>query len=351
MENDSSGSRISPSSSTISWYDIPLSGEDVLAGLSLIILGIFFMILYFVVARAMFRHDREVIGFRFLFSTAISDMLLLVNYSIWPGITILVKSEIITPAMRHWFQMYMDWVWFSMCYHYMIVAWSRFAAIRSPLSFRSQSRRASYLLCGACYFIALIQVLCTHFQPWYVTFYYEPSAYGMLSEDFNKYMTEGQSIMFLSFHILMVIIPFYFYVRAIILLLQHRQNSMNGQSGLDSSVESRLIIPCICNTFVFIVGQVVITIGTGEGRWATYMVLLLFSANSAVNPVLLLLFSPTIRRKVMEQLHGSHLSKLRKYTPAPLLRETPRSLAEMGGRREDSLQPSSESDIRGPASC
>lgn len=31
------------------------------------------------------------------------------------------------------------------------------------------------------------QVLLTHFQSWYVTFYYEPAAYGMLSEDFFKY--------------------------------------------------------------------------------------------------------------------------------------------------------------------
>ncbi|CAJ0573614.1 unnamed protein product, partial [Mesorhabditis spiculigera] len=265
----------------------------------------------------------EVVGFRFLFSSSVADILLLVNYSLWPGITILCKSEIIAPWMRHWFQMYMDWVWFSMCYHYMIVAWSRFAAIRSPLTFRAQPRVFSYGLCGACYVLSLIQVLCTHFQPWYVTFYYEPAAYGMLSEDFEKYMRDGQSLMFLTFHTLMVIIPFYFYVRAIYLLLQHRQNSMGGQSVLDSSVESRLIIPCICNTVVFIVGQVVITMGTGEGKWATYMVLLLFSANSAVNPVLLLAFSATIRRRMLAQLGAEGLEKLRKYTPAPLLRDFP----------------------------
>ena len=71
-----------------------------------------------------------------------------------------------------------------MGYHYCLVAWSRFAAIRFAHSFRVQSRRVSYLLCSGCYVLALIQVLCTHFQPWYVVFYYEPSAYGMLAEDF-----------------------------------------------------------------------------------------------------------------------------------------------------------------------
>lgn len=57
----------------------------------------------------------------------------------------------------------------------------------------------------------------------------------------------------------------------------------------------RLIIPCICNSIVFIVGQVVITMGTGEGKWATWTVMFLFSMNSAVNPLLLLMFSSTIR--------------------------------------------------------
>lgn len=56
-----------------------------------------------------------------------------------------------------------------------------------------------------------LQVLSTHFQSWYVTFYYEPYSYGMLAENFDKYINNGQSLFFLTFHSLMVIVPIMFY--------------------------------------------------------------------------------------------------------------------------------------------
>lgn len=288
------------------WYDAPLSAEDALAGCTLILFAAVFVPLYGIVAVIMLRNDKDIVGFRFLFSAAIADVLLLINYGAWPGATILFKSEIILKWMRPWLQMYLDWAWFSMCYHYSLIAWSRFAAIKYPHSFRSQSRTTSYMLCLSCYVFAAIQVLLTHFRPWYVTFYYEPAAYGMLSEDFFKYLTEGQSLMFFTFHLLMVLIPIVFYTYAIALLIQHRRSAKrNGQRTFTSSqhhVESRLIIPCVFNSVVFIVGQVVITVGTGEGKWATWTVMVLFSFNSAVNPILYLFFSGVIRKRILEML-------------------------------------------------
>uniref|UniRef100_A0A914PGA2 G-protein coupled receptors family 1 profile domain-containing protein n=1 Tax=Panagrolaimus davidi TaxID=227884 RepID=A0A914PGA2_9BILA len=284
------------------WYNEPLSLEDILAGGLLLIFGLIFMPLCIIVSYVMYKNDKDIIGFRFLFSASIADILLLFNYSIWPGIIILCKNEIIPIEARPWIQMYLDFAWFSMCYHYMVIAWSRFAAIKFPNYFRIQSRKWSYSLCGGCYIVAFIQVLLTHFQPWYVTFYYDPANYGMLSEDFYKYLTQGQSFFFFTFHLLMMIIPIGFYSFAIALLFKHRNSSaiLQQQQKPNSStshanVEARLIIPCIFNSVVFIIGQVVITIGTGEGKWATWMVMLLFSCNSAVNPVLLLLFSAIIR--------------------------------------------------------
>uniref|UniRef100_A0A0N5C3M0 7TM_GPCR_Srx domain-containing protein n=1 Tax=Strongyloides papillosus TaxID=174720 RepID=A0A0N5C3M0_STREA len=305
---------------TLIWYSEPLHFDDIFAGSFLIIFGLFFIILYSLVSYVMFKSDKDVIGFRFLFSASIADILLLFNYSIWPGITILFKSEIISQNMRHWIQMYLDWVWFSMCYHYMVVAWSRFAAIRFPNTFRIQKRILSYSICLCCYIFAFIQVMLTHFQPWYVVFYFEPSHYGMLSEDFGKYLTEGQSFFFITFHILMVIIPIFFYTYGIILLLRHKhvtfferhkktfkhvkhyRNVIVNTNNNNSNVEARLIFPCLFNTIVFIIGQIVITLGTGEGKWATWTVLILFAANSAVNPILLIIFSTTIRQKIIKEL-------------------------------------------------
>uniref|UniRef100_A0AC35U1Q8 G_PROTEIN_RECEP_F1_2 domain-containing protein n=1 Tax=Rhabditophanes sp. KR3021 TaxID=114890 RepID=A0AC35U1Q8_9BILA len=306
---------------TLQWYMEPLKLDDFIAGFSLLFFGIFFILLYSMVAWVMFKSDKDIIGFRFLFSAAVADILLLFNYGIWGGLTILFKSEIISPGYRHWIQMYLDWVWFSMCYHYMVVSWSRFAAIRYPNTFRIQRRSVSYGICGCCYVLALVQVLCTHFQSWYVVFYFEPSQYGMLSEDFNKYLSEGQSLFFITFHILMVIIPIFFYSYAIVILLRHKQRSFfhlkrdsirevkcfkdmvtSTAAARHSNIEARLMIPCIFNTIMFIIGQVVITLGTGEGKWASFLVLVLFAANSAVNPILLITFSTTIRKKIIEQL-------------------------------------------------
>ncbi|KAI6223673.1 hypothetical protein M3Y99_01442300 [Aphelenchoides fujianensis] len=291
------------------WYSQPLSVDDVLAGGVLLVFGLASLGLYSLVAYIIFKNDQEIVGFRFLFSAAIADMLLLFNYAIWPSMTILFKSEILPKWTRHWIQFYLDWVWFAMVQHYLLIAWSRFAAIRWPASFRVQSRRLSYSLCFGVYVSALIQVCLTHWQPFYVLFYFEPSHYGMLCEDFEKYLNDGQSLFFATFHCIFVLLPTLFYVWALLLLLKHRRSGVLFQKtskaggvktkASQSRTETRLLVPCALNTIIFVIGQVVITIGTGEGKWATWTVLLLFTANSAVNPVLLLCFSTLIREKAM----------------------------------------------------
>uniref|UniRef100_A0A7E4V963 G protein-coupled receptor n=1 Tax=Panagrellus redivivus TaxID=6233 RepID=A0A7E4V963_PANRE len=308
-----------PNTSTIhaDWYNEPLGLDDILAGSLLIMFGATILPLYALVAYVMFKNDKDIIGFRYLFSASIADMMLMVNYALWPGITILLKSEVFPTYTRSAMQMYLDWAWFSMCYHYMVIAWSRFAAIRYPTSFRIQSRVWSYSICAGCYVAALVQVLCTHFQPWYVTFYYEPSHYGMLSEDFEKYLTRGQSFFFFSFHLLMMVIPIGFYSFAIILLFKHRNGVKSMSATSHSSVEARLIVPCIFNSVVFIIGQVVITIGTGEGKWATWTVMILFSCNAAVNPLLLILFSGIIRNKLLQVLNIRPQSLDSRYITVP----------------------------------
>ncbi|KIH55875.1 hypothetical protein ANCDUO_13958, partial [Ancylostoma duodenale] len=274
----------------------------------------------------------DIVGYRFLISAGFSDILLLFNYGVWPGLTILFKSEIIPVAARHWVQLYLDWAWFSMVWHYAIVGWSRWSAIRTPHSFRCQRRRASYALCGCCYIIALVElwrisasctvsgalknnqreasfaepsvpwahgreVLATHFQPWYVTFYYEPSSYGMLAEDFALYLSGGQSAMFLAYHLAAIIPPIIFYSWSLVLLVNRRRTAIKTNTHIHmghNHIESRLLLPCVINMIVFIAGQVVITMGTGEGKWAGCMVMLVFCTNSALNPILLLLCSETI---------------------------------------------------------
>ncbi|ETN75560.1 hypothetical protein NECAME_03750 [Necator americanus] len=245
---------------------------------------------------------QEVVGYRFLISAGFADVLLLFNYGVWPGLTILFKSEIIPKCARHWLQLYLDWAWFSMVWHYAVVGWSRWSAIRTPHTFRCQRRRYSYALCGCCYVVALVEVLATHFQPWYVTFYYEPSSYGMLAEDFALYLSGGQSAMFLTYHVAAIIPPIIFYTWSLVLLINRRRTAIKSHTHIhvaQSNIESRLLLPCVINMIVFIAGQIVITVGTGEGKWAGCMVMLVFCTNSALNPLLLLLCSESIRKQLL----------------------------------------------------
>lgn len=52
-----------------------------------------------------------------------------------------------------------------------------------------------------------------------MTFYYEPSSYGMLAENFALYMSGGQSAMFLAFHVAAIVPPIIFYTFVYLLCL------------------------------------------------------------------------------------------------------------------------------------
>ncbi|VDM55966.1 unnamed protein product [Angiostrongylus costaricensis] len=139
-------------------------------------------------------------------------------------------------------------------------------------------------------------VLATHFQSWYVTFYYEPSSYGMLAEDISLYLYGGQSTMFLINNMIAIIPAIIFYTWSVILLLKLRSVvSSEGMYTTHTNVERRLLIPCVINMVVFSVGQVVITLGTGHGKWAGFLVMLIFCTKSALNLYLLLIFSKSLR--------------------------------------------------------
>ncbi|CAD6186733.1 unnamed protein product [Caenorhabditis auriculariae] len=283
------------------WSERPLSLEDLFAGSSLLTVAFLATALYVIMLSIMRKQDKEVVGYRFLFSAGCADVLLLFNYGVWPALTILFKSELIPKSLRHWQQLYLDWAWFSMVSHYSVVSWSRWMAIRRPLAFRNQPRRTSYTLCGLCYLLALVVVLSTHFQPWYVTFYYEPSSYGMLAENFPLYLSGGQSAMFLACHCTAILPPIVFYTWSIALLYSRKKPKLLVHVA-QNNIESRLLLPCLINVVTFVIGQVVITVGTGEGKWAGYTVMLLFAANSAMNPLLLLICSKSIRQQVLDAL-------------------------------------------------
>ncbi|VDK82587.1 unnamed protein product, partial [Litomosoides sigmodontis] len=60
-----------------------------------------------------------------------------------------------------------------------------------------------------------------------------------------------------------------------------------------------LILPCICNAIVFLIGQVVITIGIDGGRWTIWLTLVLFTLTAATDSITLLIFSAVVRKGTM----------------------------------------------------
>ncbi|GMR58800.1 hypothetical protein PMAYCL1PPCAC_28995, partial [Pristionchus mayeri] len=260
----------------VDWYDSPLSLEDWLAGGSMLILCLIFIPLTALVAFIMYKADKEIIGYRYLVSSAFADILCMVQYGGFNGIAILSKNSLVDQNHgRSAMQFYIDWVWFSCCLHYPLVAWSRFAAIKTPIWFCRQERWHSYIFCLLPYLLALILVCSTHWSSFYVRFYFEPAVYGMLADDFVKWTIA-------------------------IIVRDRNANGVQGVSKGQMSVEKRLMFPCILGNIIFVLGQVAITIGTGTGKWATWLICLLFFINSAASSLLLLLFSPQSQASVLQ---------------------------------------------------
>ncbi|GMR56094.1 hypothetical protein PMAYCL1PPCAC_26289, partial [Pristionchus mayeri] len=280
------------------WYRAPLTGSDVMAGGLLVVLPISAIVFYSLVITVLWRTSKEIIGFRYLLSSAIADILVIIQYGLLDGVAILTKSHIVRKEGRFALHFFFEWAWFACCFHLPLIAWSRLHAIYAPLSFRHQPQWMSYGICGVVTWLISFIICCaTHWQSFHVCFYFEPALYGVAAEDFLKYQSGGHSHMFMVIHVFVVVLPFIFYSLTIARLIKHRSvtASKSDKGSKTQSVETKLIVPCILVTIVFALGQVAITIGTGTGPWAMWAVCFIFFLNSAMQPVLLVAFAPTVR--------------------------------------------------------
>ncbi|CAJ0567945.1 unnamed protein product, partial [Mesorhabditis spiculigera] len=255
-----------------------MTGEDALAGLILIIVGLVGVILYVAITYSMIRMCHEIVGFRFLISQAISDILLMIQampylifsislFGIWPGLIILCQHELIPETWRWHLHVYLDFTWWAMVYHYSIVAWSRWAAVQWPNWFRTLQNGTCVLICLSAWFLGLVQSLVEHQFQWFEPLYYNPKRYGM-DADWKRYVNDGTASYYLSLNVALMVLPFPFYAAALAVLFkrQHLKSRPAGRSPSltpvaltaqrQLSIETRLLIPCICNTVLFVVGQV-----------------------------------------------------------------------------------------------
>ncbi|CAI4222970.1 unnamed protein product [Auanema sp. JU1783] len=293
-----------------------MSPSDAAAGFFLLFFGIAGIALYFLITTSMIRMASEIVGFRFLISQALTDILLMIQFALWPGIVILTQDELLPISVRWHAHIYLDFTWWAMVYHYTIIAWSRLAAVQWPNWFRTLPYGTCVLICILPWFIGLIQSLVEHQFVWFEPLWFSPQNYGM-EANWYEYETRGTSTYYMSFNVVLMILPFPFYVAALIMLFKRQRQrtlelrSRYSRASMSSSlfaaqrqmsIETRLLVPCIINTILFVVGQIFITQLAKQGKWWNWAVMVVFATNSFVNPLLYLFFSSVIRKGVMTDL-------------------------------------------------
>lgn len=139
-----------------------MDASDAAAGIFLLLFGIVGCALYGLIVCSMWRMVNEIVGFRFLISQALTDILLMIQFGIWPGIVILTQNEIINESWRWNIHIYLDFTWWAMVYHYTVIAWSRLAAVQWPNWFRTLPHGTSIMICAIPWFTGLLQSLVEH---------------------------------------------------------------------------------------------------------------------------------------------------------------------------------------------
>ncbi|KHN85191.1 hypothetical protein Tcan_04132 [Toxocara canis] len=247
-----------------------LSAEDIAAGLFLFLYGLIGLLTNILVCWPMCQMRNEIVGFRFLLSQAITDILLMIQFGLWPGFVILSQEEHLPKRYRWHLHLYLDFMWWAMVYHYPIVAWSRFAAIEWPTWFRCLSHTTCALICFIPWITALTQSTIAHQFDWFKPLYYDARQYG-LTTDWQTYNMSGTGRFYALCNVVSMILPFPLYGVAFwALIRRNKRHSLNKKrhrrSRADSttmnillqkqlSIESRLLIPCIINTLIFVFGQ------------------------------------------------------------------------------------------------
>uniref|UniRef100_A0A1I7XLM0 mRNA_cap_enzyme domain-containing protein n=1 Tax=Heterorhabditis bacteriophora TaxID=37862 RepID=A0A1I7XLM0_HETBA len=159
----------------------------------------------------------EITGFRFLISQALTDVLLLIQFGVWPGIIILCQKEFIPISLRWHLHVYLDFTWWAMAYHYTVIAWSRYAAVQWPSWFRTLPYGTSILICAFPWFFGLLQSMVEH----------------------------QVKLSRINLHV------FYIGPQSHYRISSSTLNTVQRQM----SIETRLLIPCIINTILFVIGQ------------------------------------------------------------------------------------------------
>ena len=92
--------------STLGTNHTSLTGEDLFAGLSMTLTGVFGIFLHLLESSALLRLTKTITGFVLVLPLSLVECLLLIQYAILPGLVTLTKNEIIPESWRIYFGVY-----------------------------------------------------------------------------------------------------------------------------------------------------------------------------------------------------------------------------------------------------
>uniref|UniRef100_A0AC34RR81 G-protein coupled receptors family 1 profile domain-containing protein n=1 Tax=Panagrolaimus sp. JU765 TaxID=591449 RepID=A0AC34RR81_9BILA len=290
-----------------------LSGDDIFAGVSMILIGIVGIGLHALEFGPLRKLAKKFFGFKLIIGQSLIDVLLLFQFGIWPGIVCLTKNTLIPVEYKTYAHVYLDTTWFSMCYMTVIIALSRLFCIIFPLSFWKIATKYCYAMYALAYSTAFIQSVIVHLTDWFVCLYYDPEVYGTTG-DFAKYQNVGTALYYhiVNFSVVGSYVLCYLSV-VVILLARKRQlltflfgssSTSDKKSNLSQNVELRLMIPCMATALLFIIGQILINGSLGTTKWTGYFVMIIFSFQSLCPPVLRFLFSPSLKNEVIRKFRN-----------------------------------------------
>ncbi|CAI5450112.1 unnamed protein product [Caenorhabditis angaria] len=189
--------------------------------------------------------------------------------------------------------------------------------------------------------IGLVQSILEHQFEWFEPLYYSPERYGMMS-NWERYQNEGTHTYYMVCNVILMVLPFPLYAAALAVVFKRQTKrqirskytqtpictSSYAAQQRQLSIETRLLVPCIINTILFVVGQVFITQCSKHGKWMNWAVMVVFATNSFVNPLLYLFFSSVIRKGVLSNCRKNFsLSAI--YNDYELRSSSPRSSSLM----------------------
>jgi hypothetical protein len=141
------------------------------------------------------------------------------QFSIWPSLVIISQHRLISDQYRWHVHMYLDFTWWTVVYHYPIVAWSRLAAIQWPNWFRCLPTTSCVVICTSAWIIGLLQSIIEHQFDWFESLYFDPKLYGLVA-DWKRYSQSGTRDYYLTFNIISTMSPFPFYGIALFVLFR-----------------------------------------------------------------------------------------------------------------------------------